>query len=386
MRVKITQNSSFVTNPSRDGLKDLQSSFVKQNPDLVRPNIKLWTVPILDFVLIVILAVFVFVFLNYIILNSSYPGAPSGSVPFKALALGNGVATIIFGIIFILIGFKEFSNQQSFDSVPLNKIDAAAVGLNKFECNILPESGNTIISPVSGKQCVFYNIQLYKTSFNEKVSAAMAPYQKLPKIMITYNIQSMPTLFSDGTGYLAPDFESSNIVFTASQTNNVVANSSTGYDKLPHIESDKIIIDFKSEDEFTPITNFINKPDPNKTLMQIINETIQTYSVKSGQKPSPEKLDVSSKTDGNSKPMLKAIIYAYELPVDQKYTLMGEIRNTGQTFNGKPLKVLKVDGTTTILTITPSKAKALFKRDLRFTVLSMSIGSIMVIISAILLL
>lgn len=105
---------------------------------------------------------------------------------------------ILEGLIITAIGIMMFSKLQRIENLPVSKIDGASDTLNEIQGMIVPESGDALISPMTKTRCVGYTIKIQKqASKNSKQN---------PWVTIASYYNYVPTLITDGSGYLAFDF------------------------------------------------------------------------------------------------------------------------------------------------------------------------------------
>ncbi len=109
---------------------------------------------------------------------------------------------LMFGALFILEGWLEFSLEQTIRDIPTIKIDAAAAGLNEINAAFIQEKGDTITSLVSKQSCVFY-----RTALEKYVHRGKNSYWET----IGSSVNGIPSLLTDGTGYLAIDLSAADI-------------------------------------------------------------------------------------------------------------------------------------------------------------------------------
>ncbi len=105
---------------------------------------------------------------------------------------------ILEGLIITAIGIMMFSRLQRIENLPVSKIEGASNALNEIQGIIVPESGDALISPMTKTKCVGYTITIQKQAPSNNKQVAWIP--------IASYTNYVPTLITDGSGYLAFDF------------------------------------------------------------------------------------------------------------------------------------------------------------------------------------
>ena len=250
------------------------------------------------------------------------------------------IDAVIFGVLFIIAGWLEFSLLQTIEAIPISKIEGAAEGLNEIQGRLIPENGDPLTSPMSKQKCVSYKMELQKYVRDSNVNVSY--WQTISTVT-----EGVPTLIEDETGYLTIDFSKSD--FSCFKQTFFYAEDS----------NKKIIFD-------------------NSPLGQNL---IQTFNAK---KANFNPLEIGV-TLSNS-PNLTTKLYGHELaineviiPFDQKIFAMGRVINTHKTFNGKPVKQLTRDSSTGVLSIRIEGKRAIEKKDKTLAYLSLTFGAILLI-------
>lgn len=76
------------------------------------------------------------------------------------LVMGAAVGAVM-GVVWFLKGFKELKIKRTIQNIPTSKINTGAVGTNvEIKGNIIAEKERMATTPISGKQCVIYHIEI----------------------------------------------------------------------------------------------------------------------------------------------------------------------------------------------------------------------------------
>lgn len=222
------------------------------------------------------------------------------------------------GAIIIIAGLIKFSRLQRQANLPVSKIDATANELSEVQGRIVPESGPQLISPLTKTPCVGYDITLKRL-----VTTRSGRQSNSEWIPVTSYGRALPTLITDGTGYMAFDF--SNLRSTVS----VSVNGTTPVPRYMRANT-FIVCDANGKEIMfgSPICN---------SLLGTLNRQ-------------PEAIDPT--TDGIvlkkhagmqftvGQPMS---ITEVTLPTDTDYFAMGRTMDTGKRLNDKPVKEMVYD-------------------------------------------
>ena len=135
---------------------------------------------------------------------------------------------VIFGFLFIVNGWIEFSRSNMIKDIPTIKINAAGAGVNEINATFMPENGDGLVSPLSHQKCIFYKLtyQRYVQGYNP---GTYVPVSFLNVFMnafgslqgrssrhwenYRYASRGVPALLADGSGYLAVDLQNADIDF-----------------------------------------------------------------------------------------------------------------------------------------------------------------------------
>ncbi|MCL5011591.1 MAG: hypothetical protein M1594_01715 [Candidatus Marsarchaeota archaeon] len=242
----------------------------------------------------------------------------------------------IFGVLFIVAGWLEFSLLQTIEAIPLSKIEGAAEGLNEIQGNLIPEKGNPLISPISKQECFFYQLELQKY-----VQMGDGSYWKT----VAKFAKGIPTLLTDDTGYLAIDFENANLTREKSLTLYPYNNNkwlSVG-DKL----GQDLIEYFKTSSDDFDVSNLGIILSPSYSL---------TFT-------------------GSQLAIVETVIAS-----GKERFAMGRVVNTNQTLNGKKVKAMIYDRSTKILSVRDESRQSLETKDKLLSYFSLGFGIALLVI------
>jgi hypothetical protein len=248
---------------------------------------------------------------------------------------------LIFGVLFIISGWLEYSLLQKIDEIPFSKIQGAAEGLNEIQGKLEPEE-KPLTSPISKQECVLYQLDLQRLINTS--DSAIPNYQ-----WTTYNYEGkgVPTLLTDNTGYLTIKFSDAGLKRPS---------QSTRYYLLKNNQ---------------PLTD--SSPE-GKNLMKNLDLTNTTLTITTTKKENEGLKQYLGAEHQLS--ILESII-----KTEEEVFAMGRIENTFQNFNGKPLKKMTRDPQTGILSIRTESKRALEKKDKLLSYLSLTTGAVLLIIS-----
>ena len=247
---------------------------------------------------------------------------------------------IIFGVVFVFAGLKEFSLTQAIEDTPTAKIDGAADGLTEVNGHFVPESGTTLKSPISGWDCLYYQLNI-----QELVHTKNGSYWS--------TIQSFgygtPTLLTDETGYLAIDLAHSDIKLYEGDRKYIV----DGNGRAVYLRDQ-------------PYKNFVNylsslngaQPDISKSGASLASVAGYKFEIFGGDQ-------VSVMESG--------------LTTDGQYFVMGRIDGTVGTMDGKPVKRMILDPGTGLLSVKTESKESIEKTDKTVSMAVMVFGVILII-------
>lgn len=242
-----------------------------------------------------------------------------------------------FGLIFILVGWLEFSLLEEVESVPSAKIDAAADGVSEVSGQVLPEKGDCLISPLSKQKCVYYWIDLQQYIGEGNKNSRWAECASCSK--------GVPALLSDGTGYLAVDLESADLSVKSIEYYPVDGNGHMVGTGTP---------------EGIELTQVIQKTDNANLNLAGMGISFQDTTGKG--------LSVFSK-GGNELRVVETAI-----PVGTNYFAMGRIDGAEKDLQGKPVKLMTYDSHTKILTVRDESKQQIETHDKLLSLGSLGLG------------
>jgi len=247
------------------------------------------------------------------------------------------IDAVIFGVLFIIAGWLEFSLLQTIEAIPISKIEGAAEGLNEIQGRLIPENGNPLTSPMSKQKCVFYQLELQQ-------------YVKRGKDysweMVARFAKATPTLLTDDTGYLAIDFVNADLTMPKSlilypYSDNKCLNT---WDKL----GQELIKYFETRPDNFDVSNLSITFSPSRPLINL-----------------------------NSTGLIRIVENVMSL--EKEYFAMGRVVNTNQTLNEKPVKAMIYDRSTKILSVRDESRRSLETKDKIITYFSLGFGVILLI-------
>lgn len=72
-------------------------------------------------------------------------------------------AGVGFGIYWFLAGFRELKHTRTIQNIPTSKIATGAVGTNvEIQGKILRDANKILKAPITGRDCVFYSVEIQK--------------------------------------------------------------------------------------------------------------------------------------------------------------------------------------------------------------------------------
>ncbi len=103
-------------------------------------------------------------------------------------------------------GLRAFSDYQVFSSTPLTKVSAAPYGLGEFTVRAVPETEVQLQAPISKAACTYYRLELH-----EMRETGYGKNRHAEDVIVGVTQHGVPTLLSDGSGYLMADFNTGDI-------------------------------------------------------------------------------------------------------------------------------------------------------------------------------
>lgn len=91
-------------------------------------------------------------------------GGFTGGIVWGAFGLG-------LGIYWFLAGFRELKQTRTIQNIPTSKIATGAVGTNvEIQGKILRDANKILKAPITGRDCVFYSVEIQKLVRNKNSS------------------------------------------------------------------------------------------------------------------------------------------------------------------------------------------------------------------------
>ncbi|BCS91190.1 MAG: hypothetical protein ARM1_0647 [Candidatus Micrarchaeota archaeon] len=247
------------------------------------------------------------------------------------------IGVLLFGLLtgptLLYIGFKEFSKGQLLTSMPVTRIDSASYGLNKMEGTFIPYNAQSLKSVISNVDCVYHSLGVYYADeqYNGDGTTSILVHP------IEFFGKGVPTLLTDGTGYLAVDIA-----------------------KMPKFEAKGRIIYIKSIEGKGNIIGYrLGKAKEwyEANLKQYIkdaydNDTILDLSRINGIEYVDlgfYRFNVKSFLRMPDKAGDRLVLIELFIPTSDKYICIGSAADTGKTIDNKPVKALVPDPATHII-------------------------------------
>jgi hypothetical protein len=250
-----------------------------------------------------------------------------------------GVVGLIFGILFIINGWAEFSLLQTLEDIPTTGIGSAAEGLCEVNGTFVSDKGDALTSPILKKKCIYYQIdvQYYYQSKNSSGWRTVAVYGK-----------GAPALLTDKTGYLAVDladadlnFDPEGRYFLSDKSNKEIRTSEQlGRDLIKYVMTCKDDCDISTLGVY---------PDLNGTRL--------TNTLK------------DDLFGGAELCVVESII-----PVDMNFFAVGRVATSVATLNDQPIKMMVYDPHSKLLSVRQEGKDRIVKKDKTYTYLSFGLG------------
>jgi hypothetical protein len=257
----------------------------------------------------------------------------------RLLSVGLGMG-VIFGVVFVFAGLKEFSLTQAIEDTPTAKIDGAADGLTEVNGRFVPEGGKLLRSPISGWDCLYYQLNI-----QELVRTKNGSYWS--------TIQSFgygtPTLFTDGTGYLAIDLAHSDIKLYEGDRKYIVDSN----DRAVYLR----------DQEYRNFVSYLSglngaEPDISKSGATLASVAAYKFEIFGGDQVSV--LESGLTTDG-------------------QYFAVGRIDGTVGTMDGKPIKRMVLDPGTGLLSVKTESKESIERTDKTVSLAVLIFGLVLII-------
>ncbi len=239
-----------------------------------------------------------------------------GGVPmygFVVLSLSLVTATTVA----VYVGWQALSEYQIFSAIPVAKIDGAAHGMSEISGNFAPESAKAIGSPIGNSKCVYYKLELhYKTSGKNSHDYVEWSHQ-----------EGVPSLIYDNTGYLCGDYTTAEFGF---YTDTYTIRDKKWFDTDFRNNIFKALDSINSIGDKLDLTPFSNEISLGAPRTKVFYDS----------------LGISEEPAGYYMRMTY-------LPSDVQYFVIGNISDSGKSYNDKPVKQVSVDPRSGIFSIVP---------------------------------
>ena len=290
------------------------------------------------------------------VLGQFYQGAPV--MPLSILLLTFFAEFLISGAILLYLGFKDFSFEQFLQSIPVAKIDAATYSLNKMQGKFIPYNTGPLKAPISGAECVYYSVGLYVGFYEGFGRNRRFVVQRLGGIG-----KGAPTLFTDGSGYLAVDLvKAPNLQATSS----VLILNKTGSGATNVIEQGK-----EAAAEILPQIEEASNSNSTVDLSKIPSFKVKPY-FQNRIKDLKNGLNSLEIPDG-------IFLVEQYIPVNSDYTCLGGVADTDRSVDGKPVKVMVPDQGRGTMAVYAGAAENIKKSISKRTMLNIAIGVLFII-------
>ena len=270
------------------------------------------------------------------------------SVPFK---LPLFIILISISLFLIIRGFKRYIIHNILNNTPVSKIHIATYGLNKVKGRFIPFGSQPLKTPISGQDCIYYSIStFYVQSRGSNNNSNYGSY------FVDGFDAGIPTLFTDGTGFLAVDLEKSPIVEVRTNIIEIMPNNSQNHKiKLLNFNDAKRI-----SDEILQYIKYAanNNTQANLSYIKNYKFIIGNDIIRNLKRYIPD-VELSNSIFHN-KVGVKINSWTYYsqnhlylveqyIPINEDYTIIGGFADTGEMINMKPVKFTVPDMSTGIL-------------------------------------
>ncbi|MGA3020365.1 MAG: hypothetical protein ABSD68_00225 [Candidatus Micrarchaeales archaeon] len=243
-----------------------------------------------------------------------------------------------FGVAFIVGGWLEFQLMQTIDDIPTVKIDGASEGLNEISAQFIPEKGDALESLMSKQKCVYF-----VTTLLQYINAGKSSHWEACGSVS----RGIPTLMTDGTGYLA----------------------------VPLYEAD---LNMKAKSYFPVNVDGVgirtSMPEGKEIMAIFQNDMAENELHDLGLEFQATGLGKGGLSGGNA-----LMITELVLPMNTDYFVMGRVTDTDGMFNGKPVKRMSYDKATKILTVRSESKAGIEKMDKRLAFASFGFGALLLL-------
>ncbi|MGC8694427.1 MAG: hypothetical protein ACP5RI_02300 [Candidatus Micrarchaeia archaeon] len=278
------------------------------------------------------------------------------------------ILLIVVGISVIIFGWKNFSYHMLIENTPISKIESAPIGFNIFNTQFVPIEGSPLLTPISKKECVGYNIALFKIESDQNGSIY---------ILLANTTKVVPSLLYDGTGYLV--LLSTNLLPTViKSTLNNTKTIEPGIDELDTIINTYNINTGSSIKENIK-NNIINAMSKERVNPEIINEIKnEIINLNSGKDADFSKFNLQQGKFGSS----DYILEEYYIPTNTNYISIGGVLHTNNKLNDKPVHILKRDDDTNLYSLKIGNEKKAESSYLHKSLFLFALGLLIILVAA----
>ena len=256
------------------------------------------------------------------------------SVPFK---LPLFIILISISLFLIIRGFKRYIIHNILNNTPVSKIHIATYGLNKVKGRFIPFGSQPLKSPISGQDCIYYSIStFYVQSRGSNNNSNYGSY------FVDGFDAGIPTLFTDGTGFLAVDLEKAPIVEVRTNIIEIIPNNLQDHKiKLSNFNDAKRI-----SNEILPYIKYAanNNTQVNLSYIKDYKFTIKNSKIRNLKRyvDSVELCSsiIHTRIGEICKYDSRNLLYLVEqyIPINKDYIIIGGFADTGEMINMKPVK------------------------------------------------
>jgi hypothetical protein len=269
-------------------------------------------------------------------------------VPFK---LPLFIILISISLFLIIRGFKRYIIHNILNNTPVSKIHIATYGLNKVKGRFIPFGSQPLKSPISGQDCIYYSISTFYIQSRGSNNNSNYEYY-----FVDGFDAGIPTLFTDGTGFLAVDLEKAPIVEVRTNIIEIMPNNSQNHKiKISNFNDAKRI-----SDEILQYIKYAanNNTQANLSYIKNYKFIIGNDIIRNLKRYIP---DVELRDSiFHNKVGVKINLWTYYsqnhlylveqyIPINEDYIIIGGFADTGEMINMKPVKFTVPDMSTGIL-------------------------------------
>lgn len=246
----------------------------------------------------------------------------------------------IIGVVIAVWGLQTFSLLKEVEKTQKVKINEATNGLEIVQGTWVGER-ELLTSPLAKKKCIFYQIELQRL-----VNSRNGNYWET----IATCTKGVPVLLTDGTGYMALDLADAKLDVDRDEVRHYALNSEgelalssspQGTDLIRYVESQPY--------EFDPSTVGVELADTYKFSFHLRGSEMSLFET--------------------------------TFPADSIGFGMGNVVDTGKSFNGKPVKAMVYDAKHKLLLFNSGTEIAFEHRDRTYAYSALFVGALMIAVS-----